>query len=165
MTESSTGRNVVIRSFPTRQALLDAVWASCHIPKTFHPFDIFSLSEQARPITFDSAEGLVLTGHPGSTYIDGGLSANCPELPDFETSTLRVSVLAGPAAPDLIAQRDHERLGWVRLPGSVYMAGLRVHLGFANVRAAMAAMGAAPQAMRRYHELGRRDCDNFFSRG
>lgn len=165
VTEATTGANVVLQSFPTRQALLEAVWASCHIPPSCHPFDIFSLSAPPRPLrcraTFDSSEGKTLAGLEGS-YIDGGLSANCPELPGYEGRTLRVSVLAGPSAPDLIAQRDSERLGAVRLPGSVYMAGLKVHLGFANLRAGFAAMGAPKEAMRRYHEMGQADCDGFF---
>lgn len=57
---------------------------------------------------------------PIATYCDGGLSANIPYVPGHEN--LRVSVLAGPPEKNLIARGE----GGLRLPGSVYMSGLKV---------------------------------------
>ena len=74
--------------------------------------------------------------------------------------TLRVSVLACPKGSLLIANSHSSR---IRLPGWIYMSGLRVLLSASNLRARLAAIAGEPGALRHYYERGQRDCDSFLA--
>jgi len=161
VTESTTGANVLISDFPSRDALLKAVWASCHLPTSFHPLEFFTLRKPPSPprsrVTYHASEGMPLEDFPGLdlTYLDGGLSANIPVIPGLEN--LRVSVLGGPKEKMLICRQDTT----TRLPGSVYMSGLKVYLSIGNLHAGMAALGGKRSTLEHYCDQGMADCDAF----
>ena len=160
VTRCLTGENVLVREFRSKDALLRAVHASCLIPRSFHPLEFFSLTQTQPNLSrsrFQDNEGVALAGLDGA-YVDGGLSCNIPEVPAHRT--LRVSVLASPKESLLIANNHSSR---IRLPGWIYMSGLRVLLSASNLRAGLAAIAGAPGALRHYYERGQRDCDSFLA--
>ena len=144
---------MLLRDFPSREALLQSIWASCHIPASFHPLEFFTLTkpkELKSRVLYPFEEGMELD-FLDSSWVDGGLSANIPYVPDHHN--LRVSVLAGPPSASLITRGE----GGLRLPGYVYMSGLKVYLSLTNLHAGAAAMGASEAAMTYYYDLGIRD--------
>jgi predicted acylesterase/phospholipase RssA len=162
VTDCSSGENVLVRQFTSKTALVQAINASCLIPRSFHPLDFFSMKRSLRQTarsTFHADEGLRLAPwHPSlqSSYVDGGLSANVPAVPDHET--LRVSVLACPEERLLIA---NNHLSALRLPGFVYMTGLRILLSTSNLRAGVAAVAGSEAELRHFYERGSIDCESY----
>ena len=155
VTDCTTGANVLISSFSSREALLDSIWASCLIPRSFHPLDFFANSAR----TYPESEGMQVAGHQGH-FVDGGISANIPMPPNHDV--LRVSVLHGPSAPDLICrQEESSLLRLTRFPAAVPMSGLPVYLSLSNLRAGMhAAMGDHP-TLQSYFQAGQRDGEEY----
>ena len=160
VTKCQTGESVLIRGFGSRESLLRAVQASCLIPPSFHPLEFFSFSEPRETACrsrFDDSEGVRLEGLEGA-FVDGGLSANIPLVPGHDT--LRVSVLACPGERGLIANNHSSSL---RLPGWVYMSGLRVRLSLSNLRAGLAAVAATRGELGHFYERGCADAEAFLA--
>ncbi|GAB5363644.1 hypothetical protein AAMO2058_000901600 [Amorphochlora amoebiformis] len=163
VTDCNTGDNKVLDKFLDRRQLGQTIQASCHIPPSFHPFDML----RSRAI-YPLSEGKAITHLPGSTYCDGGISRSIPAIPDVDL-TVTVSPIAGPR--EQIGDRGEleglavahvcpERSG-LRL-GSVGIAGQRADISAANLkRLSKAFTGSSPEDMRALFEDGIRDGDLF----
>ena len=164
VTECITGQNVLIKEFQNREALLEAIWASCHIPESFHPFDFFSWrkppSSKSRT-SYPEQDGVTFVEHPSlsGAYCDGGISANIPDVPGHDV--LRVSVLHGPREPGLICRQENVWHTRVRPPGSVWMSGVRVYLSLSNLRAGVHAVGGNRPTLHDYFDSGCKDGEEF----
>lgn len=182
VTECGTGANRLLRAFPNSGAVLSAVGASCHIPRSFHPLDFVGADPLRRPRAYPDAEGVELAwarqgatggGKPpprGRTitdhFVDGGLSANVPVVDGHQT--LRVSVFSTPEIGTLAPSDAGGAKGSlgelpmpfnVRLPGTLDLSGLCVWMSLPNLRrAVVAAAGAPPPVMERLFSEGARDC-------
>ena len=163
LTEASSGRGVQVSRFESREHLLDAVFASCRIPRSFHPFDAL----RSRPPTYSAAEGkrVAMDGEvdDGRTYVDGAFSAPLP-LPDDAAAgpSVTVTPLAGPPAPLHICPVDTSlRLGTARLGRD--HGGMAVYRSLDNVRRLVVAGGAPPAVLHRLFEGGCRDAEAFLS--
>jgi predicted acylesterase/phospholipase RssA len=171
VTDCSTGANRLLRSFTSTPGMLAAVAASCHIPPSFHPLDFVNADPQNRPRVYPSEEGRRCEWSEGGAsveghFVDGGLSANIPLVPDHHTA--RVSVLSTPDSR-VLAPSDaggaQGALGQlpvpfsVRLPSTLNMSGLGVYLSLSNLRrVVVAGAGAPPAVLRRLFIEGQRDC-------
>ena len=164
VTECRTGRNVLVSDFRSREAVLEAVWASCHIPRSFHPLDFFSWSQHSDgpggqgKSTYPEEHGMLLSNHPklgGGSYVDGGISANCPLVPNHET--LRLSVLQAPPEPLLISRQERAWHLRLRLPGTVFVSGTPAYLSLSNLRAGVQAVVGKRRTLEHYYEAGELD--------
>lgn len=79
VTRCSDGANVLRSSFQSKQELLQCLRASCHIPVSFHPLDLFTNCLSSRNLTFPAHEGVKID-QSLSTYVDGAFSASIPQL-------------------------------------------------------------------------------------
>ena len=87
VTECKTGERALLNQFTSREALVRAVFASCKLPRSFHPLGL------RRRSTYPESEGTVCDG---VSYVDGALSGNAFPAPQHQGSTLRVSPFAAP---------------------------------------------------------------------
>lgn len=69
-------------------SILEAVKASCTIPPSFHPFDIFP-GVFVDQVTYPDEEGIQIEG---KYYVDGGISSPAPIIPSLDGSSKHVIV-------------------------------------------------------------------------
>lgn len=158
-TKSSDGSMHLFRFDPTTERnmqqsdlLLRAIQASCMIPKSFHPHDVFS---KQRPTFPDGIE------IDGELYCDGGISESVPPTPmDSDPHCSRhiiISPISGPTTEDStynsIRPLDHS----LALPFTLTCrsGSFRIKPSLQNLRAAVASVGATtPNVLRDWYQRG-----------
>lgn len=70
--------------------ILDAVKASCRIPASFHPVDIFP-SFMNQHISYPDEEGICIGG---SSYVDGGIATPAPSVPTYNKKNFKSIVIS-----------------------------------------------------------------------
>jgi predicted acylesterase/phospholipase RssA len=145
--------------------VLKAVQASCIIPRSFHPFDMFS----KQPLNFANEEGVDIDG---AFYVDGGIAAPVPPTPlDKDpqcAGRIEVSPISGPSVPSSstpifsIRPNDHSL---PLLPFSLTTTRCQpfsIRPSVQNVRAFVVSMGLAkPQVLRDWYQHGMDDASEF----
>ena len=152
----------VLGTFDTRENLLQAVRASCHIPASFHPLDM--LRSRAAPY-YPAAEGIKVGAE--EYFCDGGISAAVPQLPPLAPSTTLVQVvpIAGPRGGSGGDDVGVERISPGDFPffPSASIAGLPVYLSLGNARAlALSVGGGSPEALTEQFKLGEMDASTWW---
>ena len=156
----------------SHQRLLSAVKASCAIPQTFHPWDVFS----KYPSKYPDEDGIDIGG---SSYVDGGIAAPCPiwrkhtELNDIhqEDSIILISPISGshaPSSPVLGSIRPSDLSFKFPFVGDLSPRGengaFRIRPSIQNLQALVASAGAVqPQILYDWHQRGMEDAITFWA--
>lgn len=163
------GTHFVRRRFSSRETLLRCVRASCHIPLSFHPFDL----RHASAATYPSDEGYEVDGE---FFVDGALSRAVPRLLDSDAPggckaplVVLVTPASGPhvvssarSIADASVRPDDEtfRVGTARL------AGLPCFLSLGNLQSlSIAAFGGDEAALRGAFDRGTDDAARWIDGG
>lgn len=136
--------------------LLPAIQASCTIPRSFHPFDVFSRGRLSYPDGVDI---------DGELYCDGGISAPSPPAVidgNFDASNhVVVSPLSGPRGRGLCIRPTDASFS---LPFTLTARcdSFKVRLSIQNLRAAFGSLGAtSPDVLRAWYTQGEYDALSF----
>jgi predicted acylesterase/phospholipase RssA len=140
--------------------LFRAIHASCMIPKSFHPFDVFSREKPSYP------DGIEIGG---VLYCDGGIASPAPSTPmDDNPNCVRNIVVSPISGPE---SRNRARGGSIRpkdrslgLPFAFTSrcGSFRVNASLQNLKAAFGSIGATtPEALRDWHDRGAVDAEMF----
>lgn len=140
-----------------RDKMLLALQASCRIPLSFHPWDVFSKNAPSYPKQ-NSVE------IDGNHYVDGGIAAPCPQIEYNDQSTnIVISPISGSSSAKWnICPND---ASW-KLPviGDIpaRCRTFSVRPSVNNIRAFVVSAGAAsPQVMKDWHKRGVDDAHIF----
>lgn len=168
------------------QRILKVIEASCHIPISFHPFDMFSRRRTTSTLNYPNEEGIQIDGE---YYADGGISAPAPiVLPSTmdaklldDTSTknlIIVSPISGGGGGDSIVPEGGDntsiKLTLIRpmdktltLPGGDWNARcgtFQIRPSIQNLRAMINAMGVAPiGVLDDWHKRGIEDAERILT--
>ena len=156
VTTCETGNAALLSTFNSRQALVDATFASCKLPRSLHPLDLW----RGR-IAFPAGEGKQVDG---ASFVDGALSNLCPTPAGYPGDTLRVSPFAGPGAKMFLSPSKPATAsnGWPNFGlGSRNVHGLPVYLCLSNVHLLQVAAGASPRTLERLYDAGRSDAERY----
>lgn len=158
------GRLAVLSSFSERGELLQALRASCHIPRSFHPFDLCR-----RTPVYPASEGLQVGDR---FFVDGGLSATFID-PAVAVASVRQQqrqqlVVVTPVSGPTATTQSHQRIsptdtsfgvGKFTLPGGQ----LQGYLSVQNLRGlVMSVGGGTPQALQAQFDLGAHDAASWY---
>ena len=156
------------------EKLLKAIQASCHIPKSFHPIDIFESSSKS---SYNApGEGIEIDGE---FYVDGGIAAPLPTVPrEDDDLSARTDIYVTPLSivgPEAVASEKSTGTSstiyispedsTIKLLPFVQSLSTRSHNlnirpTLFNLRAAIAAAGIlSTQALAGWFELGRKDAE------
>lgn len=150
--------------------LLSAVQASCAIPQTFHPWDIFS----NYPTVYPDDDGVEIDG---SYFVDGGIAAPCPvwqkhaEQQRDDTNIILISPTSGSsssAPPVLGSIRPLDTSLKLPLVGDLSPRGengvFRIRPSIQNLQGLVASMGAVhPQVLHDFYQRGIEDANTFWT--
>lgn len=140
--------------------LFRAIHASCMIPKSFHPYDVFSPQKPSYP------DGIDING---VLYCDGGIASPAPSTPmDDDPNCARNIVISPISGPE---SGNRPGGGSIR-PKDLSLAlpfaftsgcgSFRVNVSLQNLRAAFGSVGATtPEALRDWYERGADDAEMF----
>jgi predicted acylesterase/phospholipase RssA len=147
------------------ELLLKCVEASCAIPRTFHPWDVFTSSPVQYPvedgirIRLDNT-GIDDDGDDDESYVDGGIAAPAPPTPP-ELTRIIISPVTG-ESPCL-------RISPVADSASLRLLPLRVgdfgvQTSWQNCKALRASAGmVSTQELQEWYDQGQRDAERFVS--
>jgi predicted acylesterase/phospholipase RssA len=155
--EVSTGQR------PPTELILKAVKASCLIPRSFHPFDMFSRFD----LSYANEEGILLDD--GSFHVDGGIAAPIPSTPlDQDPNCqgrIQVSPISGPMSSLSIRPND---VSLQLLPfhlTTTRCQPFQIRPSLQNVRAMVVAMGiTSSDTLRDWYRRGMDDATVFVER-
>jgi len=152
--------------------LLSAIQASCAIPRTFHPWDVFSKYSP----TYPDEDGIEIDG---SFFVDGGIAAPCPvwhgnlETQDREIANIiLISQTSGSSLlqpPILGSIRPSDSSFKLPLIGDLAPRGgsaaFRIRPSVQNLKSLVASVGAVePQILHDWHHRGVEDANIFWSK-
>jgi predicted acylesterase/phospholipase RssA len=146
------------------ELLLTCVEASCAIPRSFHPWDIFTSSL----IQYPDEEGIRIrlddddNNDNDDSYVDGGIAAPAPPTPP-ELTRIIISPVAGESPYPC------HRISPVtaNFPSSLRLLPLRVgdfgvQTSLQNLKALRASAGmVSTQELQEWYEQGQRDAERF----
>lgn len=138
------------------ERMLAAIRASCAIPRSFHPWDIFT----RQSLSYPEEDGIEIDG---DFYVDGGIASPCPIVAEEATETIAVSPIAGSSTADWNI-RPKDSSFKVPLMGdlSARCGTFRVRPSVQNLQAAIVSTGAAsPQVLNDWHQKGIEDAHLF----
>ncbi|CAJ1952691.1 unnamed protein product [Cylindrotheca closterium] len=152
------------------ERLLSAVQASCAIPQTFHPWDLFS----KYPSTYPDDDGIEIDG---SYFVDGGIAAPCPvwhknaEQQQTDANVILISPTSGSsssAPPVLGSIRPSDSSFKFPLVGDLSPRGengvFRIRPSVQNLRGFVASAGAVhPQILHDFYQRGIEDANAFWN--
>ena len=145
--------------FPEQSELLiQAVQASCTIPKSFHPYDVFSKS----PISYP--DGIEIDG---TLYVDGGIVAPAPPTPFDEDPKCLGRVVVSPisssdANTTTPSIRPADTSFGLPFLLTARCGTFQVRPSIQNLRAMIVSIGvASPQVLRDWYQRGVNDADIF----
>lgn len=143
-------------------AILKSVQASCVIPRSFHPFDMFS----RQPLSYPDDEGIEM--EDGTFHVDGGIAAPVPPTPlDHDSLCLgriEVSPISGPLSPSTVSIRPNDTsLSLLPFPlTTTRCQPFSIRPSVQNVRAMVVSMGfASPEVLRDWYRRGMDDANEF----
>ena len=138
-----------------RDKLLLAVRASCRLPVSFHPWDIFATQHP----TYPEEDGIEIAG---KFYVDGGIAAPCPQLQNSMTNIVISPISGSSSAIWNIRPVDNS---WkIPLVGDLTArcGTFTVRPSAENLRALILTVGTAtPHALKDWHQRGIRDANMF----
>ena len=135
--------------------LIRAIQASCMIPKSFHPIDVFSSSTLSYP------DGIEIDG---SQYVDGGIVAPAPPTPLDKNPSCSENIVVSPISGSSghIRPVDHS----FRLPGELTgrCGKFKIRPSIQNLRAMITSMGvASPELLKEWYDRGADDAEIFLN--
>lgn len=161
-TKSSDGSMHLFEFHPNENPQMDsklfsAIHASCMIPKSFHPYDVFSRATPSYP------DGVEIDG---VLYCDGGIASPAPSTPmDSDLNCARnivISPISGPASSGNSSIRPNDRSFGLPFALTSRCGSFRVNASLQNLRAAFGSIGATtPEALRDWHGRGVDDAEAF----
>mmetsp|Transcript_27381 Transcript_27381/g.51364 ORF Transcript_27381/g.51364 Transcript_27381/m.51364 type:complete len:311 (+) Transcript_27381:1568-2500(+) len=144
--------------------ILRAVQASCTIPRSFHPFDMWS----RYALSYPDEEGIEIHGE---YHVDGGIAAPVPPTPldqDVQCSgTILVSPISGPSITSTTTSLSirPKDTSVSLLPFSLTTTRCKpfqIRPSVQNLRAMVVAMGvASPNVLRDWYDRGMEDAHEF----
>jgi predicted acylesterase/phospholipase RssA len=153
-------------SKPTQDSKIDdvlkAVQASCAIPRSFHPLDMFSRQD----LSYADEEGVDIDG---TFHVDGGIAAPVPptpldQHPDCQ-GRIQVSPISGPSSPWSIRPNDKSLPLLPFTLKTTRCQPFEIRPSVQNVRAMVVSMGlASPQVLRDWYQRGMDDANEFVAR-
>ena len=159
LTACETGQATMLSTFADRAELIDALFASCRIPRSFHPLDML---RGGAALKYPANEGKRVRGTP---YVDGALSSLCPSPAVAGATTLKVCPLAALPSEFLICPEKPSTVG-KGIPniglGHRTVGGLPLHACLSNLKLLQAgAFGAAPRELERLYDDGCADAERY----
>jgi predicted acylesterase/phospholipase RssA len=155
------------------ERLLTCVEASCAIPRSFHPWDVFTSqklqypAEDGIPISKSLDAAACVSDHytDDNYYVDGGIAAPAPPTPP-ELIRIIISPVAGespaPYAYRISPEKDSSIFRNLRLPFSLNKRDFGVHMSWQNVKALKASAGmVSTEELLFWYEQGQRDAHRF----
>lgn len=144
-TRCRDGQATMFSSPWDKEHLFACVEASCSIPPSFHPADIFLSAN----ISFPEEDGVLIEG---DNYVDGGIAAPAPPTPSSMERVV-ISPISGSAD---ICPKDPYRFFSMGTRGG----GFRINASFQNLRALRASAGLTSSTeLQSYYDMGRRDAE------
>lgn len=153
------------------ERLLTCVEASCAIPRSFHPWDVFTSQKLQYPV-----EDGIQISKPGATnghgddsddndsYVDGGIAAPAPPTPP-ELIRIIVSPVAGESPVPchrISPEKDSSMFTNPRLPFSLQKGAFGVHASWQNLKALRASAGmVSTEELLLWYKQGQRDAERF----
>jgi predicted acylesterase/phospholipase RssA len=145
---------------PPTQEILKAVQASCLIPRSFHPFDMFCRYD----LSYADQEGIQMDD--GSFHVDGGIAAPIPSTPLDQDpccqGRIQVSPISGPRSSLSIRPKD---MSLPLLPFTLTTTRcqpFQIRPSVQNVRAMAVAIGiASTETLRDWYNRGMDDATEF----
>jgi hypothetical protein len=139
--------------------LLPTIAASCEIPPSFHPWDLFGSHQLWYP------EGIVIDGE---SYVDGGIAAPAPPVQEPYEKVIVSPISGGYDTSTRISPKDSSfQLPFCQLTAR---GGFRIRPSVQNLRALRASSGmTSSYELQMYYDWGKRDAieflDNFRGNG
>eukprot|EP00956_Cyclotella_meneghiniana_P011352 scaffold15942_cov78-Cyclotella_meneghiniana.AAC.15 len=140
-----------------RDKMLQSLEASCRIPLSFHPWDVFSKNAPSYPqqnsIEID-----------GNHYIDGGIAAPCPQIEYNDGSTnIVISPISGSSSAKWNIRPNDASWKLPLIDDIAARCGtFAVRPSVNNIRAFVVSAGAAsPQVLKDWHKRGVDDAHMF----
>jgi predicted acylesterase/phospholipase RssA len=139
--------------------LLRTIQASCAIPRSFHPWDIFSKQE----LSYPDDDGIEIDG---DFYVDGGIASPCPtiqSIPEEDATRIVVSPISGSSTSHWnIRPKDSSFKVPFMCDLTARCGTFRIRPSVQNLQALVASAGAAsPQVMNDWHQKGIEDAHLF----
>ena len=141
-----------------------ALEASCHIPPSFHPIDLFSSTK-----SYPDSEGVCVDTNEHYYYVDGGIAAPAPPT---RPGLRRILISPIAESQSNKHQEDWRISPWATTTSHLWPATIglkhnfRVDLSFANLRALRAAVGMTTSAeLHGWYQRGQDDAQRFVEEG
>jgi predicted acylesterase/phospholipase RssA len=150
------------------ERLLKYVEASCAIPRSFHPWDVFT----SQTVQYPAEDGIQISKLDGAAtshytddnyYVDGGIAAPAPPTPP-ELTRIIISPVSGesPNCHRISPEKDASIFSNMRLPFSLNKGDFGVHMSWQNVKALKASAGmVSTEELLFWYEQGQRDAQRF----
>ena len=146
-----------------KDRILRALQASCRIPGTFHPWDLF-----AKEVSYPENDGIEIDG---DYYVDGGIAAPAPLDKSFDyANTIIVSPISGSlssssSSSSICHSIRPKDLSW-KLPIvgdlTARCGTFRITPSVQNLQALITSVGiASPQVLRDWYQRGVEDAEAF----
>lgn len=156
-------KNMVLRD----PLLMNAILASCTIPKSFHPFDILRVGSK----TLSYPDGIEIDGE---LYCDGGIAAPAPPTMLETDRDCAGHIIVSPISGNSVSWpgsstssplviRPHDDSWAIPLVELTARCGtFRIKPSIQNLQAAVASLGAIPpHQLRKWYERGAEDAEKF----
>jgi predicted patatin/cPLA2 family phospholipase len=139
--------------------MLLALQASCRIPVSFHPWDIFS----RRAPSYPELDGIEIEG---GFYVDGGIASPCPMLNESDSTYIAISPISGSSSAKW-SIRPVDTSWKLPLVGDLTARcrTFAVRPSVNNLNAfAVSAGVASPQILKDWHDRGVHDANIFIEK-
>ena len=140
--------------------LLRALRASCHIPPTFHPWDIFS----RHALSYPQQHGIEIDGNG---YVDGGIAAPAPIVNGDDGESLSTTIVISPFSGSSLANwniRPVDTSWKFPLLGNIAArcGTFTIQPSVQNLKALIVSAGvASPHVLRDWYKRGGDDANHF----
>jgi hypothetical protein len=151
------------------EILLACVEASCAIPRSFHPWDVFT----SQTVQYPVEEGIRINklgaaddDNNDESYVNGGIAAPAPPTPP-ELTRIIISPVAGesPVPCHRISPIADPSFSNLRLPFPLKKGDFGVHMSWQNLKALRASAGmVSTEELLLWYEQGQRDAERFVNK-
>lgn len=141
-----------------KEELLKCVRASCTIPQLFHPVDVLASSGD---LSYPNEDGISIQG---DSYVDGGISAPAPPVPDcFEGTVIVVSPISG-SNNESSLRISPEDTSFAIWKDFICRGDFFVRPSIQNLRALRVASGSTTTGeLQSWYEQGKEDANRFLN--